>query len=98
MKKLFTLRALVCMCFLGPLFSYSQGLDPKRFDDILAENLDWKPFPAFPEGARMAVVVGRPAEAGPFVVRVKLIGGTKMMPHIHEEDRIYTVISGIFYI
>ena len=24
--------------------------------------------------------------------------GTKMMPHKHPEDRIYTVISGIFYI
>jgi quercetin dioxygenase-like cupin family protein len=24
--------------------------------------------------------------------------GTRMMPHRHPEDRIYTVISGIFYI
>ena len=25
-------------------------------------------------------------------------GGVKLMPHSHPEDRIYTVISGIFYI
>jgi quercetin dioxygenase-like cupin family protein len=24
--------------------------------------------------------------------------GTRLMPHMHPEDRIYTVISGVFYI
>jgi quercetin dioxygenase-like cupin family protein len=32
------------------------------------------------------------------VVRVKIAAGMKLMPHIHPEDRIYTVISGVFYI
>ena len=32
------------------------------------------------------------------LVRVKVPGGTKLMPHKHPEDRIYTVISGVFYI
>jgi quercetin dioxygenase-like cupin family protein len=31
-------------------------------------------------------------------IRVKLPVGTKMSPHKHPEDRIYTVISGVFYI
>jgi quercetin dioxygenase-like cupin family protein len=29
---------------------------------------------------------------------VKAPGGTKLMPHKHPEDRIYTIISGVFYI
>jgi quercetin dioxygenase-like cupin family protein len=29
---------------------------------------------------------------------VKVPGGVKLMPHRHPEDRVYTVISGIFYI
>jgi quercetin dioxygenase-like cupin family protein len=29
---------------------------------------------------------------------VKALGGTKLMPHRHPEDRIYTVMSGVFYI
>jgi quercetin dioxygenase-like cupin family protein len=29
---------------------------------------------------------------------VKVPGGTKLMPHKHPEDRIYTVMSGVFYI
>jgi quercetin dioxygenase-like cupin family protein len=32
------------------------------------------------------------------VIRVKVPHGVKLMPHRHSEDRIYTVISGVFYI
>jgi quercetin dioxygenase-like cupin family protein len=65
---------------------------------ILSEDADWKPFPAFPAAARLAVLVGRPAEPGPYLIRVKVPGGVKLMPHRHPEDRTYTVISGVFYI
>jgi len=68
------------------------------FRSILPEDIEWKPFPAFPPGARLAIVVGHPAETGPYVVRVKVPDGTKLMPHRHPEDRIYTVMSGVFYI
>jgi len=69
-----------------------------RFVAIHPEDIEWKPFPAFPPGARLAVLVGDPAQAGPYVVRVKVPMGVKLMPHSHPEDRIYTVMSGVFYI
>lgn len=47
---------------------------------------------------RLAVVVGQPLEPGPYVIRVKVPHDAKLMPHRHPEDRIYTVISGVFYI
>jgi quercetin dioxygenase-like cupin family protein len=68
------------------------------FRSILAENIEWKPFPGFPPEARLAVLIGHPSEAGPYMVRVKVPHGVKLMPHRHPEDRIYTVISGVFYI
>ena len=68
------------------------------FRAVLAEEIDWKPFAAFPPAARLAVVVGRPSEPGPYTVRVKVPAGVKLMPHRHHEDRVYTVISGVFYI
>jgi hypothetical protein len=68
------------------------------FKSILSEDIDWKPFPAFPPSIRLAVVVGRPSEPGPYTIRVKVPHGEKLMPHRHSEDRVYTVISGIFYI
>ena len=65
---------------------------------VLPENIDWKPFAAFPPSVRLAVIVGQPSEPGPYTIRVRVPGGAKLMPHRHSEDRIYTVISGVFYI
>lgn len=72
--------------------------DEGRFKAILPENVEWKSFPAFPPSARLAVLVGEPSQQGPYVVRMKLPSGVKLMPHRHPEDRVYTVISGTFYI
>jgi hypothetical protein len=68
------------------------------FRSILPEDIDWKPFAAFPPSVRLAVLVGQPSEPGPYVIRVKAPAGVKLMPHRHPEDRIYTVMSGVFYI
>jgi quercetin dioxygenase-like cupin family protein len=70
----------------------------ERFRVIRGEDVRWKRFSAFPASARLAVLVGDPAKSGPFVIRVMMPSGTKMMPHRHSEDRIYTVISGVFYV
>jgi hypothetical protein len=74
------------------------GLPVKSFGVVLPEDVQWAPFSAFPPEARLAVLVGDPQKSGPYVVRVKVPGGVKLMPHTHLEDRVYTVISGIFYI
>ena len=68
------------------------------FRPVLPDDIDWEPFPAFPPSARLAIVVGQAAEPGPYVIRVKVPHGVKLMPHRHPEDRVYTVISGVFYI
>jgi quercetin dioxygenase-like cupin family protein len=64
----------------------------------MPEAIDWQSFAAFPPQVRLAIVVGRPSDFGPYVIRVKVPGGVKLMPHKHPEDRVYTVISGVFYI
>ena len=70
----------------------------ETFRSLLPEEIEWRAFPAFPAEARLAVIVGRPAEAGPYTIRVKVPHGVKLMAHRHPEDRVYTVISGTFYI
>ena len=72
--------------------------DQSLFRSILPEEIEWKPFAAFPASARLAVIVGDPSQPGPYTIRVKLPSGVKLMPHRHPEDRVYTVISGVFYI
>ena len=47
-------------------------LGQEVFKTILPEDVDWKPFPAFPPSVRLAVVVGQPSEPGPYTIRVKV--------------------------
>ena len=65
---------------------------------VLPEDIEWKPFAAFPPSVRLAIVVGEPSQPAAYVIRVKVPAGVKLMPHRHPEDRVYTVISGVFYI
>lgn len=76
--------------------SHQPGED--RFVAILPEQMPWKNNPAYPSYVHLAFVVGDPMEAAPYAIRVKLPAGEKLMPHRHHEDRLYTVISGVFYI
>ena len=68
------------------------------FKAILSEDIEWKPYPGYPPSVRSAVVVGQPSEEGPYTIRVRVPRGVKLMPHRHPEDRVYTIISGVFYI
>ena len=76
--------------------SHQPGQD--AFKAILSEEIDWEPFAGFPPSVRLAVLVGHPSENGPYTIRVHVPQGVKLMAHKHPEDRVYTVISGVFYI
>jgi quercetin dioxygenase-like cupin family protein len=68
------------------------------FKAVLPEDIEWQPFAAFPPSVRLAVIVGHPSTTGPYTIRVRVPHDVKLMPHKHPEDRVYTVISGVFYI
>jgi quercetin dioxygenase-like cupin family protein len=89
-------KALATEDVQGTAQSHQPGQDV--FKSILPDDIEWKPFAAFPPLARLAVLVGNPMEAGPYTIRVRVPHGVKLMPHRHPEDRVYTVISGVFYI
>lgn len=72
--------------------------DEDVFRAIRPEEVEWQPFAAFPPAARLAILIGNPTKPGPYTIRVRLPAGTQMMPHKHPEDRIYTVMEGVFYI
>jgi quercetin dioxygenase-like cupin family protein len=80
----------------GEVRSHQPGQDV--FRSVLPEDIDWKPFAAFPPSVRLAVVVGQPSEPGPYTIRIRVPHGVKLMPHRHPEDRVYTVLSGVFYV
>ena len=88
--------AIVMEAQQGLVRPHQPGQD--LFKSFLPEEIDWKPFAAFPPSVRLAVVVGQPSAPGPYTIRVRVPHGVKLMPHRHPEDRVYTIISGVFYI
>src|SRR5438045_8692587 len=46
-----------------------------------------------PAGAKMAVVSGDPAKAGPFVIRAKFPANYTVPPHSHPGDEVVRVLS-----
>ncbi len=55
----------------------------------------WKPAPEpLPKGVEWAVLAGDPAEAGPFIVRVRFPARSSIPPHRHPADEHATVLSG----
>lgn len=75
-----------------------RGLPTDAVGFVHPEDVRFEPFAPFPEGASLAVVVGDPTMPTTYTIRVKVSHGVRLMPHRHPEDRIYTVISGVFYI
>lgn len=64
---------------------------------IEADDVEFQPGPpTLPKGAQFAVLVGNPAEEGPFVMRLKFPGGYDIPPHRHPKEEHVTVLSGGF--
>lgn len=76
---------------------WAQGGPPGSIQYLPAD-IKWVDNPALPPGGQMAVLVGKPVEANRYAFRIKFPPDLKVMPHSHPEERIYTVISGTWYI
>jgi quercetin dioxygenase-like cupin family protein len=69
--------------------------DPAHHTVVAADAVKWGPAPpSLPPGAQAAVLMGHPAQPGPFVLRLKFPAGFKVPPHRHSKDELLTVISG----
>jgi quercetin dioxygenase-like cupin family protein len=61
-----------------------------------SEGLKWGESPALPKGHQIAVVIGDPAKAEPYVVRIRMPAGFTVPPHMHPNVENVTVLSGDF--
>jgi quercetin dioxygenase-like cupin family protein len=75
----------------------AQSADNEHHTAIPADAVQFKPGPpTLPAGAEIAVLLGSPAEEGPFVIRLKFPAGYEVPPHRHPKEEHVTVISGGF--
>ena len=81
------------------IYNSDQPAGPPPAQHVLAapSTLQWgAPPPSLPAGAKLAVVSGDPGKPAPYVVRVQMPAGYKIMPHWHPTDENVTVLSGTF--
>jgi uncharacterized RmlC-like cupin family protein len=65
---------------------------------VTPDKIQWGPAPPiFQPGAQIAVLAGDPGKTGPFILRLKVPDGYKIMPHWHPTAENVTVISGEFH-
>lgn len=63
---------------------------------ITSEELVWKPGRV--PGHEIAALIGDSSKPGPYVERVKFPANSTSQAHSHPESRMYTVISGTWYV
>jgi len=65
---------------------------------IRPSDLVWRDQPALASGAKFAVALGDLSGTGRYVFRLRAPAGHRAMPHTHPDERIYTVLSGTFFL
>lgn len=86
--------------FLAAFASLVLAAQPDKDHEIVTpDGTKWVDGPAsLPPGAKMVILEGDPNKDGPFVLRVKMPDGFKIMPHTHAKDERVTVLAGTLYL
>ena len=83
---------VVCVFSGSPLAQQKDRRDANGFIAASAESL-------LPEGtASNVVVLGDPSKPGVYVVRNTFAPGRGSRPHVHDQDRVVTVIKGTWWV
>lgn len=91
MLKLFIALSLMIPCL-------SVAADEPDHVMMTPQQMKWGDAPAaLPKGAKVTVLFGDPAVAGPFSMRIKMPAKYMIRPHFHPQDENVTVISGNFW-
>jgi hypothetical protein len=98
-RSITVIRATALALSLGAALAVapSPGAGDMHHTVVPADAVKWGPAPpSLPTGAQAAVLLGSPAQAGPFVLRLKFPAGYAVPPHRHSKDELLTVIAGAF--
>jgi quercetin dioxygenase-like cupin family protein len=106
MRKFLAVIALATMVFLPSVLPAQTAAAKKAPTKpaspavviVTPDKIQWGAAPPiFQPGAQIAVLAGDPGKAGPFIIRLKIPDGYRIMPHWHPTAENVTVISGEFH-
>src|SRR5689334_4551578 len=89
------------LLLLAPMLVGALSCEPPRPNLVPLPLPAGKQFAQNPNllpGGEIAVIAGAPADSGTYAFRVRLPRMFRVMPHSHPDDRLYTVLSGVWTI
>jgi len=98
LTNLTNLTKLVVTLTLGAsaLSAFAVNDVPEGAFRVTPDELAWKPGRV--PGHEIAPVMGDSSKPGPYVEHVKFSPNSTSQPHSHPESRMYTIISGTWYV
>jgi quercetin dioxygenase-like cupin family protein len=82
------------------VFGLFPGLEVAQgavFKPVLPSSLRWESPPDTP-GLQRSWVIGSERKSGKYILRVRLLSGTRILPHAHPDERVTTVLTGTVFI
>ncbi len=89
------MRTLLVLLVLVSFVSGGTALAQTGHVMLAPDDMKWSDGPpSLPRGAKFSVIEGKPAETGPFTMRLKFPAGYKVPAHSHPAIEHVTVLSG----
>ena len=87
---------LTCISMLCALTLFSQN--KKQVTGLTPNEIKWFTPPYYKDGRQRAQIYGNADQGGPWIDRVKIPGGSRVLAHTHPHDELVTVIEGTWYL
>lgn len=99
MKKMLFVAAAIAMV-LAAVTSAMTWADriKKEIVGQTPEQVRWFTPPYYKDGRQRAQLLGDSSKGGPWIDRVKIPGGMRVLAHTHPQDELVTVIEGTWYL
>ena len=65
---------------------------------VMPDKIPWFTFPYYTDGRLRAQLFGDSGKSGPWIDRVKIPSGGRVLAHTHPEDELVTVIEGTWFV
>src|SRR5437763_16074692 len=99
MKRVLSAAATVAIIVAAIALSRSLAEQSKReIVGLTAQEVRWFTPPYYHDGRQRAQLVGDSSQGGPWIDRVKIPGGARVLAHTHTQDELVTVIEGTWYL
>ena len=97
-KTLLTVIAIVIALSAMTAAMTWAGKTQKEVVGLTPEQVRWFTPPYYNDGRQRAQLFGDSSKGGPWVDRVKIPGGKRVLAHTHPQDELVTVIAGTWYL